>query len=364
MTIFLQIITSIVGFILLLFTSLFLFRIYLKFSTKIDTPNGISSLEEITLGGFKQWIFIRGIDQNNPVLIFLHGGPGEPTMGMSSSRKIDKELINHFTVVHWDQRGAGKSYNIDIPASSMTLNRLVEDCNELIDYLRNRLDTQKVFIVGHSGGTLIGLRTAHRYPEKIHAYVGVSQIINDYEQQKLSYEFIVEQADKSGDEKRRIAIEAIGPPPYDSPDESFKKDRYTVRYGGFMHNFSLRKMIGLQLNYLTSPEYSLSEGYRTIRGKGLHFTQNAMWDELSSIDFSKEIQSVQVPIYFFEGKYDMITPKVLVEDFYNHLNAEKGKTLVTFENSAHFLMIEEKEKYQHLLMTVVLKESQDYQVES
>ena len=145
------------------------YKISLRYATRIRAPNGISSLEEIELGGVKQWIFIRGEDTNNPVLIFLHGGPGEPILGMSSSRNLDAELIKHFTVVHWDQRGAGKSYNNQLPVHSMSLGSLVEDCHALIDYTRARFDTQKVFLVGHSDGTQIGLLTAHRYPELIHA---------------------------------------------------------------------------------------------------------------------------------------------------------------------------------------------------
>ena len=117
-----------VGLLLIVFIGLQVYRTYLRNSTKIETPNGISSLEEITLGGVKQWIFIRGTDQKNPVLIFLHGGPGEPVLGMSSSRHLDAELIKHFTVVHWDQRGAGKSFHGDIPINSMTSDRWVEDC--------------------------------------------------------------------------------------------------------------------------------------------------------------------------------------------------------------------------------------------
>jgi proline iminopeptidase len=136
------------GLLLILVVSLLTYRVYLEITTKIKTPNGISSLEELTLGNVKQWIFIRGTDKKNPVLIFLHGGPGAPLLGMSSSRIYDAELIKHFTVVHWDQRGAGKSFNRDIPFDSMTLDRFVEDCNELIDYLRNRFHTQKVFIQG------------------------------------------------------------------------------------------------------------------------------------------------------------------------------------------------------------------------
>ncbi|MHC4343805.1 MAG: alpha/beta fold hydrolase, partial [Planctomycetota bacterium] len=120
---------------------------------------------------------------------------------------LDAELIKNFTVVHWDQRGAGKSYNSDIPVKCMTIDTLVEDCNELIEYLKNRFNTQKVFIVAHSSGSVIGIKTAHKYPEKIYAYVGVGQIINDYEQLKISYNFIVEEAKKSGDVARHLMIQ-------------------------------------------------------------------------------------------------------------------------------------------------------------
>ena len=124
------------GLFLFIFGGLLSYKEYLEWTTKIETPNGISSLEQVKLGNQKQWIFIRGTDQNNPVLLFLHGGPGEPILGMSSSRTRDAELIKHYTVVHWDQRGGGKSFNSDIPVQSMAFDRWVEDCNELIDYLR------------------------------------------------------------------------------------------------------------------------------------------------------------------------------------------------------------------------------------
>lgn len=345
------------GLLLLIFISLPTYRIYLIYSTRIKTPNGVSSLEEIVLGGFKQWIFIRGKDQKNPILIFLHGGPGEPALGMSSSRHLDAELIEHFTVVHWDQRGAGKSYRSDIPVDSMTFGRLVEDCNELIDYLRSRFNAQKVFLVAHSAGTPIGIRTAHKYPEKIYAYVGVAQVINDYEQERQSYEFIVEEAEKSRDVKKQAAIKAIGPPPYETPEKIFKKARQIIRHGGFIHHNLIKHMAFVTLSYLTSPEYSLSDGLNTVRRKGLNFTTNARWEEIKNIDFTKEIQSIKVPIYFFMGKYDMITPTVQVEDFFTGLDAEKGKKLIIFENSAHLPIIEEKKKYQDLLVNVVLKES-------
>ena len=361
MNIFLEVtivvLSVLIGFTLIAFTFLLLFKLYLRYSTKIKTPNGISSLEKITLGGEKQWIFIRGLDHKNPVLIFLHGGPGEPSMGISSSRRLDAELIKYFTVVHWDQRGAGKSYSRSIPDDSMTVDRIVEDCKELIDYLLIRFDTDKVFIVAHSSGTLFGIKTAYKYPEKIHAYVGVAQIINDCEHETVNYEFVIEEAEKSGNKKHQIAIKAIGPPPYETPKKLFEKAKYIVKYGGMLVEFSFRKMLGIVLPYITSPEYSLTEGMRTILGKGRNFTVNALWKEITKINFTKEIDSMKVPIYFFEGKYDMITPTTQVEKFYNILNAEKGKKLIIFEKSAHFPMLEENRKYNDMLINVVLKEN-------
>jgi pimeloyl-ACP methyl ester carboxylesterase len=333
----------------------------LKNSTKIKTTNGISSLEEIALGGLKQWIFIRGTDQNNPVLLFLHGGPGAPLLGMSSSRKYDAEMIKHFTVVHWDQRGAGKSFNSDIPVDSMTLDRFVEDCNELIDYLRTRFHTRKVFVVAHSGGTIIGIKTAYKYPEKVHAYVGVAQVINEYEQHKVSYDFLVKGAEKSGDVGRQNAVRAMGPPPYESPKEFLEMAGYVAKYGGFLHGKSVKDIMILTLNFLTSPEYSLSEGIRTSRNRGFDFTMDAMWEELKNVNLTEEIQSIKVPTYFFEGKYDVTTPTVVVERFYDNLDAKEGKKLFIFEDSGHMPMIEERERYQELLIDVVLKGSQNKQ---
>jgi len=348
---------SIAGVLLFLYVGLLLYRAYLKNSTKIVTANGISSLEGITLGNLKQWIFIRGLDRNNPILLFLHGGPGAPLLGMSSSRKYDAELIKHFTVVHWDQRGTGKSFNNNIPLASMTLDRFVEDCNELIDYLRDRFHTQKVFVVAHSGGTAIGIRTAYKYPEKIHAYVGVAQVVNEYEQQKTSYDFLIAEAEKSGDLGKQNAIKAIGPPPYESPKKFLKMEGHVGDYGGFLHSKSMKDILILMLSFLTSPEYSLLEGIRTFRNKGFDFTINVMWEELKNFNLTKEIQSIKVPVYFFEGKYDMTTPTVLVEKFYDNLDAEKGKKLFIFESSGHMPMMEEKERYEKLLINVVLNDS-------
>jgi pimeloyl-ACP methyl ester carboxylesterase len=319
---------------------------------------GISALEEVTLGGVKQWIFIRGRDRDNPILIFLHGGPGVPFLGMPSARVTDIELIKHFTVVHWDQRGAGKSYSPDIPVDSMTFNRLVEDCNELIYHVLDRLDAEKVFVVAHSGGTVIGLRLAHRYPEKIHAYVGVAQIVDDLAHQRISYDFIVGEAEKSGNQKILDSLKAIGPPPFDSLAKFTNKDGYVSKFGGIYHGKGSFRMWVLGLSFITSPEYSLLEGVDTLNMKGFEFTMNAIYDEYKSVNLTEEIRSIRAPIYFFEGRFDMAIPLGPVEKFYDGLDAEKGKHFIIFEKSGHFPMVEEKERYLESLIDLVLKESQ------
>lgn len=344
------------GLLLLTILALLIYRIYLKSSTKIETPNGISALEEISLGDVNQWIFIRGEDQKNPVLLFLHGGPGEPAMGMSSSRTLESELIKHFTVVHWDQRGSGKSYNPNVPKYTMTYDQMVEDCSELIDYLCNRFKVKKVFLVAHSAGTPIGIKTAYKYPNKIYAYVGVSQIVNDYEQQLLSYNFIEEEAKIYGNSKDLNVIKAIGPPPYEDYKKIFQKAEYIVRYGGFIYTKLYKHMSYVMLSYLTTPEYSITDAIKIITHKGMYFTMDARWEEIKKVNFSEEIQSINIPVYFFIGKYDMITPTVQIQDYYNQLNAPKGKKLILFNNAAHLPMIEEKEKYQDLLVNMVLEE--------
>ncbi|MBT8350353.1 MAG: alpha/beta hydrolase [Deltaproteobacteria bacterium] len=169
----------------------------------------------------------------------------------------------------------------------------------------------------------------------------------------------MEEARKSGDAKKIDKIEAIGPPPYDTPGRQNKKDNFIFRYGGVVHNNGFRLIGSVMLDFLTSPEYSLLEGLKTIMNKGYEFSMEAMWKDLKQINLTKGIASIKVPVYFFEGSYDMATPTVLVENFYNGLDAKNGKKLIIFKKSAHLPMLEEKKKYEDLLINIVLRESQD-----
>jgi pimeloyl-ACP methyl ester carboxylesterase len=197
-----------------------LFMMICIYHTVSGVPNeeesqmGISSLQQVTLGNVKQWILIRGEDTSNPILLFLHGGPGFPQMPFThiDSRRLEKHLI----VVNWDQRGAGKSYNDGaIPKETMTIEQFLSDTHELIRYLKARFSKDRLFLIGHSWGSILGLYTAYRHPDDLYAYIGMGQVVNMEESELISYHYTLERAREADDSDAIEILTKIGPPPYE-----------------------------------------------------------------------------------------------------------------------------------------------------
>jgi len=192
---------------------------------EITTPNGIDSLEKIKLGGVDQWIFIRGWDRTKPLLLFIHGGPGFPEMPFAH---VNAALEKDFVVVHWDQRGAGKSY--PAPNESLDIEHFVSDARELSDLLLKRFGAQKLFLVGHSWGSLIGALTAARNPDRFFAYVGISQFADAPESERMMYRFAVEQAEQMSNARASSELKRIGPPPYESMGDFRTMKRWVKKF--------------------------------------------------------------------------------------------------------------------------------------
>jgi pimeloyl-ACP methyl ester carboxylesterase len=165
----------------------------------ITSPNGIASLETVTLGGVEQWVLIRGQDTSNPVLVFLHGGPGSPAI--QYGRFAFKPLEQHFTVVTWDQHGCGKSYSAGIDPQSLTFDRLFYDAHELILQMRARFGAQRVFLMGISWGAILGVHLADAYPDLLHAYIGIGQPVDLARGLGISLEFALERATALGNQE-------------------------------------------------------------------------------------------------------------------------------------------------------------------
>lgn len=317
----------------------------------IAAPQAIASLEKVTLGGVEQWILVRGDDVHNPVLLFVHGGPGSPEMPLA--HEFGPELEKRFVVVHWDQRGAGKSFHRGIPPDSMNVAQFISDAHELTGLLRSRFHADKIYLVGHSWGSLLGILTAHQYPEDYYAYVGIGQCVDMARNEAISYRFVLEEAQKRHKPLAVANLKRIGPPPYSGIGELMVQRRYLGKFGGAVYHKPEHG--GMIEKGLKSPEYTPLDFLRYLGGE--YFSISRMWDQVMTYDLIRQVPSLDVPVYFFEGRHDYNTPWELVQEYYDKLDAPRGKTLVWFEDSAHSPNLEEPERFAQMMVDRVLTET-------
>jgi pimeloyl-ACP methyl ester carboxylesterase len=314
------------------------------FTQAVSGERGIARLEEVELGGMNQWISIRGEDKTNPILLWLHGGPGLAQMPLA--HYLDSELEKEYVVVHWDQRGAGKSNPLDFDESTMTEEQFLSDAYELVKYLQDSLGQEKIYLLGHSWGSKLGIELVNMYPEDFHAFISVTQIVNIEEGLDISYEWLKNEIERNDDVRSLEKLEKIGEPPY-----NIKRYRdfanIMVSYGGNI-DLSREELIRIGIQ---APEYTFLEYIQWLDGA----LRNAgpIWStsDEHDIDYRDEITSVDVPIYFFAGRNDYTTPLVLIEDYFEKIQAPK-KELIIFENSAHTPFLKESEKFYNEVINV------------
>ncbi|MGZ5323815.1 MAG: alpha/beta fold hydrolase [Solirubrobacterales bacterium] len=296
------------------------------------------------LGGLEQWVLIRGESVGNPPLVVLHGGPGISETALFSH--YNRPLEKAFTVVHWDQRGAGKSFDPAIPRSSLTVEQLVSDLDELVEVVRRRLGRERIAILGHSWGTVLGPLYAHRFPQKVMAYVGAAQIGDWAASERASYAYALGEAERLG--RRGIAkkLRAIGPPPH-SADELWTQRTCLSRLDGQMSPRALWKILRA---IAEAPESSLLEAPRTM--KALRFSLEAMWDEVSRLNLLELVPSLAVPCFFFLGRHDHWVPNETSLAYIDRLRAP-SKELVWFEESGHEAFVDEPEKFNAAMLELV-----------
>jgi pimeloyl-ACP methyl ester carboxylesterase len=319
-------------------------------ATRIDTSNGIESLEAVEIGGVEQTIYLRGHDRRKPVMLFVHGGPGAPEM--PSARDFGLQLEEHFVVVHWDQRGAGNSCTSDVPDESLRLEQFLADTLELVNLLRSRFGVEKIYLVGHSWGSVLGVLAVQRNPELFHAYIGMGQVVDMQRGEDISYRFVLDRAKAEGNNEALEELATIHPP-YSTTQELMIQRAWLGRYHGAMLEGDPIALFAWAV--LLSPEYTI--------GAKLSFYRCAMnsldraWFDLQGIDFIHDVPRLDVPVYFFTGRHDYNTPYELVEEFSRVLEAPHNE-IVWFEDSAHMPNLEEPERYQDMLIHKVLAETQ------
>jgi pimeloyl-ACP methyl ester carboxylesterase len=307
---------------------------------------GIYSLEKATIGGVDQWLMFRGENEQAPVMLFLHGGPGAAQIGFA--RRYQGELEKHFVIVNWDQRGAGLSYSRDIPRESMRIDRFIADITEIVQLIRSKIGADKVIIVGHSWGTYLGTIFSALHPDMVSAYVGVGQLDGMRENDLRTYSYLKQYYSEKDVEHTLRTLERIGPPPYTSPRDIGSSNSALLRSNAMLYSM---KTWQLARTALAGPEYSILDLRRFIRGNDFSFW--SLKDEVEGMDLYARVPRLKIPTYFFLGRHDHMADAELAERYYEKLETPY-KELVWFENSAHCPLFEEAVKFQKELIARTL----------
>jgi len=312
----------------------------------------VALLEKVELGGMDQWILIRGQDSSNPILLWLHGGPGAPLMPVA--RHFIGGLEQDFVVVHWDQRGAGKSNPPDFDEGTMTFRQFFNDAHELTQYLKKRFHRASIYLVGHSWGTQLGLRLAEAYPEDYCAYVGISQVVDPERAFRVSRTWLLERIRESGDSRAEERLKEIGPALNEDHEAFVRYINMIHTYGGDL-DLSMARLLWIAVR---APEYRINDLFAWLRGANRG--SGPMWrsPEYQSYNAIKQVPRLTVPAYFFCGRDDYNTPLEVTREYFEILEAPNGKELVVFEESAHTPFMAEPEKFNAELLNVKRDTSQ------
>lgn len=320
----------------------------------------ISEKTFLTIGGVRQGMFIRSKNIHNPVLLYIHGGPAFPNYFLIE--KYKPRLEDYFTVCYWEQRGGGLSYSPDIPLETMTFEQLTSDAIEVTNYLRERFGKEKIYLMAHSGGTPFAIKAVAKEPQLYNAYIGMAQITNQSESERIAYKYIVGQYTATGNSKALHDLKKYPLPDTDTSFVSFSKsdirDKAMHELGiGTMRN--MKSIIkGVFIPVWTCKTYTLEEKINIWRSKFKFVKKAKFIDELFVMDFPTLFPKLDIPVYFFSGKHDLTVNVDLSKAYLKKLQAPI-KGFYTFENSAHSPLFEEPERVREIIEKDILKGKTD-----
>ena len=310
----------------------------------------ISEKIYVNINGVRQGMFIKSKDAANPVLLYLHGGMPDYFL----TERYPTGLEDIFTVVWWEQRGSGISYSPGIPPETMTLEQMISDTLEMTRFLQQSFGQDKIYLMGHSGGTFIGIQAAARAPELYHAYIGVAQMSNQLKSEILAYDYMLQEYEAKGSKAMLRKLQAAP-----VTMEGGVPDAYRALRDPAMHTLGIGTthdmksvMTGIFLPSWLCKDYTLTEKIHTWSAKAKSGVA-MLWDDMLSTDLSVTVTEFDLPVYFFSGVYDYTVNYSLSKDYFEKIQAPV-KGFYTFEQSAHSPMFEEPEKTQRILRMDVL----------
>jgi pimeloyl-ACP methyl ester carboxylesterase len=305
----------------------------------------------VKINGIEQGMFLQSENIENPVLLFLHGGPGSPEIAFTGQYPTGLDKI--FTVCWWEQRGSGMSYNRSITKHEMTIEQMIADTIAVVYYLRKRFNKEKVYVMGHSWGSLLGVLTVKQAPQLFHAYIGIGQVAKQLESERLAYSFMLQKFRRANNKKmvRKLLKYSID-----------KGGEVSVQYLGVRNEGMIKVGVGITHHCTSMMEcimillrfkgYTLKEKLKFPMGN--RFSVKCLWNFVLETDLIKHVPELKIPMYIFQGKYDYQVSYVIAKEFALKVKAPI-KGFYTFEDSAHSPCFEEPEKMCHILRTDVLQ---------
>jgi pimeloyl-ACP methyl ester carboxylesterase len=318
--------------------------------TDTGTPvtGSVAELIEVPISGHDQTMMIRSASTDNPVLLFLAGGPGGTELG--AMRRHGQALEKDFTVVTWDQRGTGKSYGGLDPTSTLTLHQAVDDTVEVSNYLRNRFGQDKIYLLGQSWGTILGVLAAQQHPELYRAYIGVGQMVDPRATDVVFYTDALAWARRTGNTTLVNRLTSSGPPPYaDLLDYEpvLTNDPQVYPYD---HSHNSEGAGGFGENLFVE-EYTLMEQLHAFAGFFDVFS--VLYPQLQDVDFRKDATQLDVPVYLVEGRFEAPGRLGPAKQWFDQLDAP-SKQWITFETSGHRPLFEQPDLFAQQMTDTVL----------
>ncbi len=339
-----MLILVVLGIILIAFSQL------MAATPKIAKENSIAELRKVQLNGRKEWVSIRGENRNKPLLLFLAGGPGGSQL--AATRYELAELEKDFVVVNWEQPGSGKSYSA-IPKKQLTPEIYVQDGTALVRSLLKEFRQEKVYLVGESWGSALGIFMAKEQPELYHAFMGTGQMVAFEETEKIDYALAMKLAKENEDQKIVDSLRKNGTPPYYGKSVTTKSAVYLNYLSQRMARNPEIQNPGFQtIRDLSAKEYGILDKVNYLRG--ILQTFNQVYPQLYEIDLRKDHAKLDIPVYFLLGKHDLNAPRSLAEDYYDKLAAPE-KEIIWFEHSGHNPWINERERFAEVVQQIAEK---------
>jgi pimeloyl-ACP methyl ester carboxylesterase len=310
--------------------------------------------EYVSINGINQYLFHSGTKYDNPVMLFLHGGPGSAESLFAHAFQEKWEDI--FTVVHWDQRGSGKTLTNN-PDKYPTIDLMLKDLFEIIQYLKKKYNKQKIIILGHSWGSVLGSTFIKQYPEEVAYYIGVGQVINMIENERVGYEKVKELILQANDKKSLKKLEVLGDYPGDKFNSNFMEKCGKLRRLQGKYNLAVKMGLSIGITVFKSPIFKLSDLSALIKGTKAN---EKVLESLFLFDLKSESEEYKVPIYYILGGNDWQTPYVIAEEYFNRINAPY-KNFYLIPNAGHMTMLDQPQLFFEALLEINNKEICDHE---